>query len=187
MCWKPPSITTRKGSTLVEVLVASTLFVAMAAVMALLMRQNQMASQKIIGQSDTTAAMMMVFERIRSELRGARVVGVNAAGGLEYWISRKVDGVVQITPEGLPDWIPGAPADPDVALIQVDNGILVRDFQGDRQPLVNMGPDGAIVFVWDVGHHTLMIVGAVGEKHDYRVEKNNYQSFRYYLQVGNNE
>lgn len=186
MFWKPPSTTTR-GSTLVEVLVASTLFVGMAAIMALLMRQNQLASQKVIGKSDTTAAMLMVFERIRTELRGARVVGVNATGGLEYWISRKVDGVVQLTPNGFPDWIPGAPADPDVALLQVDNGILVRDFQGDRQPLVPVGPDGAIVFVWDMGNHTLMVAGAVGEKHGYRVEKNNYETFRYYIQVGNNE
>ncbi|MCA9794389.1 MAG: hypothetical protein KC910_21425 [Candidatus Eremiobacteraeota bacterium] len=168
-------------------LVASTLFLGMATVMALLMRQNQMASQKAVGHTDVTGQMMMVFERIRGEMRAARVIGVNPSGGLEYWVARRDNGIPQFSPDGFPDWLPGAPADPDVALMHIVNGTLVRDFQGNRQPLARVGPDGAILFAWDQGNQTLMVVGAVGEKNSHRVQDNNYQSFRYFIHTGNNQ
>lgn len=166
---------------------ASTLFIGMATVMALLMRQNQMASEKAVHHTDVTGQMMMVFERIRGEMRTARVIGVNPNGGLEYWVARRQDGLPRFTPEGYPDWLPGAPADPDVALMHIENGTLVRDFQGQRQPLVTMGRDGAILFAWNQGNQTLMVVGAVGQKSPHRVQDNNYQSFRYFIHTGNNQ
>ena len=186
MSCRPPSTTT-KGTTLIELTVACTIFLGMTTVLFALLMQNRRSSQKVSGHTDTSAQMMLVFEKVRNEMRGGRIVGLSAQGALRYWRCRMVDGIPQLTAMGQPDWLPGVPADPDVAELSVQNGVLVRQFQGIRQVLAPVGKDGQLQFTWNPGVHTLALTGAVGDKDASDTVRNNYQTFIYDVYLTNRE
>ena len=188
MSSRPLSTTTkRRGTTLIELSVACTLFLGMTTVLFALLLQNRQASQKVSNHSDTSAAAMLVFEKVRSEMRAGRIVGLSPQGALLYWRCRTIDGVPQLNAQGKPDWLPGAPADPDVAELYVDHGILWRNFEGLKQHLAPVGKDGQLQFTWNPSTHTLTLAGAVGEKDAYSAVRNNYQSFIYQVYLMNRE
>ena len=190
MNWRPHFITTRQrpaaGTSLIEVLVACTIFLGMSTVLLSLLTQNTRASQKISNHSDTSSQMMMVYEKVRSELRHGRIIGA-AGGSLQYWICRVVSGTPQLTGQGSPDWLPGLPANPDVAAMSVRQGALWRDFEGQAQLLAQIGPDGTVNFTWDGATHKLELSGAVGQKDAYEAVRNNYQTFSFEIFMSNNQ
>lgn len=188
MSSRPPFITTRRrGTTLIELSVACTLFLGMTTVIFALLLQNRHASQKVSGHTDTSAEAMLVFEKVRNEMRCGRIVGLSPQGALLYWRCRTLDGVPQLNAQGKPDWLPGAPADPDVAELYVDHGILWRNFEGIKQHLAPVGKDGQLQFTWSPSAHTLTLAGGVGEKNAYDAVRNNYQSFIYQVHLMNRE
>lgn len=189
MSCRPPSTTTRRqrGTTLIEMTVACTIFLAMTTVLFALLLQNRRASQKVSSHTDTSAQMMLVFERVRAEMRTGRIIGLSNTGALRYWRCRMVNGVPVLTATGKPDWMPGAPLDPDVAELSVQNGFLVRQFQGIRQTLAPVGKDGQLQFTWNAGINTLGLNGAVGQKDAYDPVRNNYQTFVYDIYLTNRE
>jgi hypothetical protein len=168
--------------------VACTIFLAMTTVLFALLLQNRRSSQKVSAHTDVSAQMMLVFEKVRNEMRTGRIIGLSAQGALRYWRCRvSSEGVPILTAVGKPDWLPGVPADPDVAELSVQKGVLVRQFQGVRQPLAPVGKDGTLQFTWNPGIHTLSLSGAVGQKDAQDMLRNNYQTFVYDVYLTNRE
>lgn len=180
--------TRRRGLSLLEVTVACSMFLAMVTVLFGLLSQNRSASTKAIGHSDSTSEAMLVVEKVRAEMRGSRVVGVGPNGSLLYWRTRLQNGLPQLDGHGRIDWLPGEPADPDVAQLSVStNGFLQRHFQGTRQNLVGLGRDGNLQFVWNAALSNLTLVGELGSKDPEHPERNNIQPFIYQLYLCNAE
>lgn len=193
MCWPRPFMTTNRsrrswGTTLLEVTVACTLFLGMTSVLLTLLVQNQKTSAKTANHSDTTAELMLLFEKIRREIRSGRVVGVDPQGALLYWRWKAdTNGVPLLTAQGTPDWMPGAPADPSVAILGVSDGFLRRNFEGTSQHLAPVGKDGHLTFSWNQGSNTLLLTGGVGQKDPQHAHLNNYRPFIYNIYLSNRE
>ena len=182
--------TTTSGTTLIELSVVATIFLGITTVLVTLMLQNQRASTKVSNHTDTTAQLLLVFEKIRNEVRHSRIIGTDTAtSGLKYWVYKAVNGIPQVTAAGSPDWLPGYPANPDVALLysKPSKDALWRDFQGKGQRLAPMGLDGNLKFVWDAGNHTLTLIGGVGQKDAFDATRHNYQAFNYNVYLSNND
>lgn len=187
MRWLRRSTTTRRGLSLIEVVVASAIFLGMTSVIFALFHQNQRASEKVFSNTDAGAQSLLVFEKVRSELRNARVVGVDSGGRLQYWVLRRVNGVPQVNSSGLADWLPGQPANPAVALLFSQDGLLWRSFQGQRQPLAPLGDDGSVQFLWNAGLHLVTVSGQVGQTDPHDSTRASLRSFNYTLHLSNNE
>ena len=82
MSCRPLSTTTRRqrGTTLIEMTVACTIFLAMTTVLFALLLQNRRSAQKVSSHTDTSAQMMLVFERVRAEMRTGRIIGLSGQG-----------------------------------------------------------------------------------------------------------
>lgn len=186
MRWSQRSTTT-KGTTLVEVSITSTIFLGMTTVLLALLLQNQRSGDKVMLHTDVTTEMTLVFEKIRNEVRQSRVFGTDSAGALKYWKLRTVNGIPKLDADGAPDWLPGAPAAPDVALLRAENHKLVRTFQGQRQVLAQLGKDTSLTFAWNAGDHTLTLSGELGQKDQYSGSRNNVQVFKYNMYVGTSD
>lgn len=177
-----------RGTTLLELTVASTLFLGMATVLLALLLQNQRSAQKVSGHNDATAQLMLLFERVRAELRVARIVSVDPGGSrLKYWLARTLNGVPVLSAAGRPDWVPGAPADPDVAEMYVQGEALRRDYQGKTKTLARVGKDGQVKFTWNAPIRTLTLSGQVGQLDGHDTVRNNRASFSYDIYLSNNE
>ena len=163
----------------------------MSLVLVALLQQNQRASTQIVGQNDATAQMMLVFEKVRNEVRHSRIIGSDATtGGLNYWICRTSNGIPQVANSaGQPDWLPGSPAVPDVALIyfRPGSGLVWRRFQGLETPLAPVGKDGSFQVSWKPETRTVNLVCTVGEKFVGDAARNNFTKFSYNIYVANNE
>jgi len=174
-----------------ELLVSISIFMGMSLLLAQLLVQNQRASEKISSQSDLTATLMLVFEKVRNELKHSRVVGTDPDnGGLRYWIvKRDSAGLPKLTAAGLPDWLPGAPADPDEAQLYLDTstGIVWKQFQGARQPLVPLGEDAELQFAWNPSVQTVVLAGVIGKGNAHDAVRDNRQAFAYQICMSNNE
>lgn len=166
---------------------ASAIFLGMTSVIFALFHQNQRASEKVFSNTDAGAQALLVFEKVRAELRNARVVGVDSGGSLQYWVLRRVKGVPQVNSSGLADWLPGAPANPDVARLYVDKGVLWKSFQGTQQPLAPVGADGFVQFGWSPGLHLLALSGEVGQVDPHDATKSSVHRFHYTMHLSNNE
>ncbi|MCE7873067.1 hypothetical protein DYH09_22180 [bacterium CPR1] len=163
------------------------IFMGMTTVVLALMLQNQRASEKISSRTDATSEVLIVFEKVRQEMRSGRVVGVDPGGRLQYWILRRTNAGPQLTPQGLADWLPGFPADPDVATMFVNTGMLWKSFQGTTSRLAPVGPDGQIVFNWSPGLRTLTLTGDLGQKDPFNATRNSMQKFHLEIYLTNNE
>lgn len=187
---RPPSTITERGTSLIEVLVSSGIFISMSMVMFMLVLQNQRASTKATNQNDSTATLMLVFEKVRNEIRHARVIGADpVTKGLRYWLCRtNASGMPVLTPEGLPDWLPGAPAEPSVChLYKTSSDLLWREYQGGGQPLAPMGKDAQLRFTWRPENRTVSMVGSIGSKDPYDGSRSNFMPFAYEIYLQNNE
>lgn len=180
-------MTFRRGFSIPELLVSMVVFMGMMVVILTLLHQNRRAAQKVDSHTDSTAQAMLVFEKVRNEVHKGRVVGIDN-GTLEYWISRKsTAGVPMANSDGRVDWLPGEPANPDVARLYAQEGVLWRDFQGVRQPLAPLGPDGDVQFEWNPGFHMLTVIGQVGQTDAYEATRQSLHKFRYQMNLTNNE
>ncbi len=168
-------------------MVTAAIFMGMTTVVLVLMLQNQRASEKISSRTDATSEVLLVFEKVRLEMRSGRVVGVDPSGRLQYWILRRTNAGPQLTPRGLADWLPGDPADPDVATMYVNRGVLWKSFQGTTSPLAPVGPNGQIVFNWSPGLRTLTLSGELGQKDQFKVTRDSLQKFHFEIYLTNNE
>lgn len=165
-----------------------TIFLGMMGVVFTLLRQNQRASEKVLSRSDATDEALLVFEKVRAEMRNLRVIGVDSSGRLEFWVLRRDSaGAPQLTPQGLADWLPGEPANPDVGWMYPSQGVLWKSFQGQVQPVAPLGPDGQVTFEWLPGLRTLTLSGQVGRRDDYEATRNSLQKFHYVVYLTNNE
>ena len=174
-----------------EVIVASAIFMGMSLLLAHLLVQNQRASHKISEQSDVTATLMLVFEKVRNELKHSRVVGIDPDnGGLRYWIvERGANGLPVLTSNGLPNWQPGAPADPEVGILYLNagTGTLWKEFRGAAQPLVPLGPDAELQFVLNPSNNTVVLSGVIGQRNQHDASRDNKMPFAYQICLSNNE
>lgn len=170
---------------------AISIFMGMALLLAQLLVQNQRASEKISAQSDLTATLMLVFEKVRNELKHSRVVGTDPDnGGLRYWlVARDSRGLPKLTAAGFPDWLPGSPADPAEALLylQANTGTIWKQFQGASQPLVPLGEDAELQFAWNPSTQTVVLAGVLGKGNAHDAVKDNRQAFAYQICMSNNE
>lgn len=169
-------------------MVASSIFLGMGLVLLMLLVQNHKASAKNVGHSDATTSLMLFFEKIHNEIRYGRVIGVDKEVRLNYWRAKLVNDVPALTSGGTPDWLPGAPADPAVAVLYVNSqGRLWRDFQGKGQPLAYMGKNASLKFEWNAPACTLSLKGTVGEADASRKEYDNVAEFNYSIHLSNHE
>lgn len=168
-----------------------SIFMGMSLLLAQLLVQNQRASEKISAQSDLTATLMLVFEKVRNELKHSRVIGTDPDnGGLRYWIVRRdSNGLPLLTAAGLPDWLPGAPADPAEAelYLQANTGTIWKQFQGHAQPLVPLGDDAELQFSWSPSTQTVALSGVIGQGYAHDAARDNKQTFAYQISMSNNE
>lgn len=177
----------RRGTTLLEIGVTSAIFLAMSTVLIALLMQNNRSAEKVTSHTDVSSEMTILFEKVRNEVRQSRVFGVDADGSLRYWKLRVVNDIPQLDADGTPDWLPGAPLAPDVALLKAEAGVLVRSFQGRRQVLARLGRDATLKFAWDAGDHTLTVSGTLGGGDAHNAVRNNVQVFKYHMYVGTSD
>ena len=178
----------RQGLSLLEMSVACSMFLAMVLVMLGLLSQNRRVSQKAMGHTDATTESMLLVEKVRLEMRNSRVIGTDGTARLLYWRARLQNGLPQLDPQGHVDWLPGWPADPDLAqLVVTAQGNLQRTFQGTRQTLCSLGASGRLDFLYNASFSNLTLVGEVGNKDLFDPVRNNIQPFVYQIYLGNSE
>jgi Prokaryotic N-terminal methylation motif len=183
MLCQRPSMTIRQcGFTLIEVAIASTLFLMMSIVLFSLFQQTQKATGVAIESTDITSKMLLVFEKIQNETKGVRILGPTTDDKLEYWKVRTVDGIPQLTPLGRPDYLPGSPQVPDSAFLYLSGGKLMSDFQGTSRLLTRVGDGSILKYGWSASTHTLTLAGRI--ESDGKAQGEN---FVYKLYVSNNE
>ena len=189
MRFRPHSSITRRGASLIEVLVAASIFLAMTSALITMMLSNQRAATKIVNHNDTTTEVLIVYERIRMEMRHSLVINAPDTphpGSVQYWQVDMPNGVPVLDANGLPTYMhTGLSAPPDVATMYSLNGTLYKDFRGETLPLAQMGVNGTINFDWDPNVQSLWLTGAVGTL-DYDVTRNNYLPFKFTMKLTNN-
>lgn len=184
MLWQRPSTITKGslGFTLFEVAIASSLFLTMSVVLFALFQQTQRATNVAVESTDTTSKILLVFEKIRNETRGVRIIGSTNDEKLEYWKVRTVDGIPQLNALGRPDYEPGFPNAPDSAFLYLSGGKLMSDFQGSSRVLTRVGDRSVLVLSWNAASHDLTIAGRIESDGTTQGE-----NFVYKLYIGNNE
>lgn len=180
MLWPRPFTTTKAGFTLLEVVISTSLFLLMSTALLSLFSQSRKATDKAVESTDTTSTLLLIFEKIRNEIKGVRIVDGNGEK-LEYWKIRAVDGVPQLTPLKRVDYEPGYPQVPYSAFLYLDSkGLLLSDYQGSTRRLANAGPGSSLNFSWSAATHTLTLIGEVGAGE-------RKEDFIYTMYVSNNE
>lgn len=177
-----------RGLSLVEMLVAMTIFLALSGAVLGLMHYNQRASEKATANADTNTRLLVLFEKLRMELRRGRVVECSP-DTLGYWIYRQVDALPVLgTPHRL-EFLPGGGVPPDLAQLTALNteGRLVRRFQGREEPLAILGRDSVVTFEWEPAYQLLRAEGVVGEKNPARPTLESEKTFRFTIPLNNVE
>jgi hypothetical protein len=130
---------------------------------------------------------MVLFEKVRSELNHARVLGIDPnLQSISYWVPRSQSGMPVLLANGDQDWLPGEPAPPDIATIRVSQGEgLVKTFQGRTQTLVKFSKNTVVNFGYSAGSRLLQLYGHVGTRDSHSAEKNNYRPFYFQMQLTN--
>ena len=177
----------RAGLTLTELLVCMTLFIGISLAMISLLMQNQKISEKNVANTDSSAKSLLLFERVRQEVRSGRVVGNPSTSELQYWIYKKVNGAPEFGGPHRLSFLPGAGSDPDLARLSTLKGSLIREFQGKSSNLANVGADGRLEFDWKPGAQILRLTGQVGDKNDEHQEKSSVRKFFFVISLNNVE
>ena len=182
-CPRRSTTTKKPGFTLLEVAVASTLFLIMTGSLFGLFRQTQYATEAAIESTDKTSILLLLFEKTRSTLKGVRILGPTADKGLEFWKVRSVDGLPQLTGLGRPDYEPGAPAIPDSFFLTLEpNGNLVVNSSHDKRLLTRVGENSTLDFSWNSAAHLLKFSGEIRLNETAQPHKYLFQMY-----VSNNE
>lgn len=187
MNWRRPFITTeRRALSLAETLVAGALLVGLTGLLVLLLRQNSLARAKIETHTDASQMALISVEKIRMEMRRAKVIKTSPSGDrLTYWVAQVVNGNWALTPIGQPEWVPGFPAAPDLAEMYISRQTLWRDFQGQHQRLSQVGKDGLIKFQYDSAQHSLRVVLTVGEALATDMARSNRLNLNFLIHLAN--
>lgn len=125
--------------------------------------------------------MLLVFEKIRNETRGVRILGISNSR-LEYWKVLSLNGVPQLNPLGRPNYMPGYPQVPASAFLYLEDGKLKSDFQQNTRVLARAGKQSVLNFLWNAATHTLTLAGRI--ESDGKAQGEN---FVYKVYVSNNE
>lgn len=176
------------GLTLIEMLVASTIFMALNGAVLALLHYNQKASEKATANAGASTQVLLVFEKVRLEMRTGRIVDCTD-DVLSYWIYVRDQGLpVPGTPHRL-SFLPGGGAPPDTAELTAvgTNGALVRRFQGRQDLLTNIGPDGEVRFQWTPALQMLRVEGVVGQQGRTTASREALKTFRFTIPLNNIE
>lgn len=183
----------RSGVTLVEMLVAVTVFLLLNGAVLAMLHYNQRAAEKATATADANTQALLVFEKIRQELRRGRVVEQSPdLLTLGYWLYQLDAGQpIFGGPHGLV-FLPGLGQPPDLAEMTAvgAGGRLVRRFQGQEETLTRIGRDGEVKFEWEAGLQRLRVQGTVGEKNANNpasAARESVKTFRFTIPLNNIE
>lgn len=136
--------TRRRGLSLPEVLVSSAIFCGLLVALILIERMSARALRQSEASGDTYQLAMLAVNRLKIELRGARVVQVSDQE-IQFQVPQ-VDpqGNLMVDAQGHPYWIP---VDPQVRILSLNAGgelILSEGEQSKR--LARLGERGRVQF-----------------------------------------
>lgn len=150
---------------------------------------NQRASEKAAANTDTSAQVLLLFEKLRSELRRGRIVECSEST-LGYWIYDQENGLPQSGPgPHRLAFLPRGEVEPALAEItaQDTEGRLVRRFEGREDTLLKMGRDSLVKFSWTQSLQILRVEGSVGEKNESRTSLSSEKKFLFTVPLNNVE
>lgn len=173
--------------TLIEMLVTATLFLAISAAMGAMLFQSQRASEKTVATNDADSKALLLFEKLRLELRRGRVIDNPVPEKLHYWVYETENGMPKFSGPGDLVFLSTSGTGPDVAEVTVENRNLVRTFQGDKTILTAVGEEGQVTFSWLVGIQALVVDGQVGDTHQSRTSLSSVKKFHFILALSNVE
>ncbi len=153
------------------------------------MAYNQRASEKASANTDASAQVLLLFEKLRSELRRGRIVECSDST-LGYWIYDQENGLPQLGSGGHRlAFLPRGQAEPDLAELTAEGteGRLIRRFQNREDTLLKMGRDSHVKFSWSQNLQILRVEGQVGEKHESRVSLSSEKNFIFTVPLNNVE
>jgi type II secretory pathway pseudopilin PulG len=176
------------GLTLLEMLIATTIFMGLNGAVLALLHYNQKASEKATANADAGTQVLVLFEKLRLELRTGRIVECSE-DTLGYWIYQRDTGLPVF---GVPHrlaFLPGGGAPPDLAELTAVgmNGNLTRRFQGREEPLARVGQDGEVRFLWTPALQMLRVEGSVGERGRTQASRETLKEFRFTVPLNNIE
>ena len=175
-----------RGLTLAEMLVTATLFLAISAAMGAMLFQTQRASEKAVATNDADSKALLLFEKLRAELRRGRVIDNPLPQELHYWIYETENGVPKFSAPGELVFLSTGGV-PDIAEVTVENGNLVREFQDEKSILTGVGQEGQVSFNWLVGIQALVVEGQVGDAHESRTSLTSVKKFHFIMALSNVE
>lgn len=181
------TVTKSRGLTLVELMVTVTIFLALAAAMGAMLFQSQRASEKAVSTNDANSQALILFEKLRREIRKGRVIGNPVPEELHYWIYETENGLPKFGSDGALEFISESGPDPDTAVMKVEDGNLVRSFQNDPAILSSVGRDGEVNFEWLVGIQAIRVRGQVGELNPSRASLSSVKEFHFMVALSNVE
>lgn len=182
----PRLSTGTRGLTLAEMLVTATLFLAISAAMGAMLFQTQRASEKTVATNDADSKVLLLFEKLRAELRKGRVIDNPVPEELHYWMYETENGMPKFTGPGDLEFLSTGGV-PDIAEVTVENDNLVRTFQNEKSVLTSVGGEGQVSFNWLVGIQALVVEGQVGDVHDSRTSLSSVKKFHFILALSNVE
>lgn len=134
-------LTLERGATLVELLVASTLFLLLTGAVLFTLRAGQGNLNPAQQQSESLRACLLSLEHMREELQSAWLLSPTEgeeAASLSYRVpSRDAEGRVLTGPTGDIVWSP-------IRTVSVEEGALLRVQADDRRVLARLGAEGGL-------------------------------------------
>ncbi len=129
----------RKGLTLLEVMVASSIFALMLLAVVTIEGTFRRSASQSARESEVYRAVRLAFEHLRAELEGAYVPPFTAGEELTYYPARRAGGRPVLGPSGI------AESQPSCVLKVDEQGRLVRLQEGAARVLAFLG-DGWACF-----------------------------------------
>jgi len=150
-------ITPRRALSLPEVLVSSAIFCGLLLALVLIERMSARAMRQGEAAGDTYQLAMLAINRLKSELRGARVVQVSDQE-IHFQVPQlDPQGNLVVDSQGHPFWLP---TDPVVRIVGLNAGGELILSEGDEsRRLARLGQKGEIHFSMpaSTGHDLLNI------------------------------
>lgn len=147
----------RRGLTIAEVLVSSAIFCGLLVALVLIERMSAQSLRQGEASGDTYQMAMLAVNRLKAELRGARIAEV-ADHELRYQVPElDAQGNVVVDRLGMPQWLP---VDPDVRTFNLNAGGDLILSEGDQSKRVaRLGEKGQLTFSMPAssGHDLLQI------------------------------
>lgn len=180
---------TKNGLSLIELMVSIGIFMLLNGAVVALMGYNQRASEKVDANVDASTRVLILYEKLRMEMRYARVIDC-VDDTLSYWIYQRAAGELVIGQRGhLLAFLPGGSSPPDLATISVvgTRKEVVRRFQGEDQGLAQLDRDGEFHLSWNKGAHLLRVWGKAGSEKRTKASLEAMKPFSFTLLLSNVE